>query len=104
MPLRGPECLFLKQLMLGYREKSTQTATIVQRVQLSISSDEKQTIDEFVSIRDKILAMISFAIKNNVNMEEIETLMEEVETRRYNIRQKKISGDNVYQFLCDSYN
>lgn len=43
--------------------------TIVQRVQLSISNDEKQTIDEFVSIRDKILALISFAIKNNVNVE-----------------------------------
>ena len=71
---------------------------------MSISSDEKQTIDEFVSIRDKILAMISFAIKNNVNMEEIETLMEEVATRRYNIRQNKISGDNVYQVLWDSYN
>jgi hypothetical protein len=44
--------------------------TIVQRVQLSISNDEKHTIDEFVSIRDKILALISFAIKNNVNVED----------------------------------
>ena len=44
--------------------------TIVQRVQMSISNDEKQTIDEFVSIRDKILALISFAIKNNVNVED----------------------------------
>ena len=32
-------------------------------------------------------------------IEEIETLIEEVETRQYNIRQEKISGDNVYQFL-----
>ena len=32
-------------------------------------------------------------------IEEIETLIEEVETRLYNIRQEKISGDNVYQFL-----
>lgn len=30
---------------------------------------------------------------------EIETAMEAVETRLYNIRQEKISGDNVYQFL-----
>lgn len=32
-------------------------------------------------------------------IEEIETLIEEAETRLYNIRQEKISGDNVYQFL-----
>ncbi len=32
-------------------------------------------------------------------IEEIDTLIEEVETRLYNIRQEKISGDNVYQFL-----
>ena len=32
-------------------------------------------------------------------MAEIETLIEEAETRLYNIRQEKISADNVYQFL-----
>ena len=32
-------------------------------------------------------------------IEEIETLIEEVETGLYNIRQEKKSGDNVYQFL-----
>ena len=32
-------------------------------------------------------------------IEEIETAMEAVETRLYNIRQEKISADNVYQFL-----
>lgn len=32
-------------------------------------------------------------------IEEIETLIEEVETRLYNIKQEKISGNNVYQFL-----
>lgn len=42
--------------------------TIVQRVKLSISSEEQHTIEEFVSVRDKILALISFAIKNNVNV------------------------------------
>ena len=44
--------------------------TIMQRVRLSIASEEKQTIEELISIRDKILAMISFAIKNNVNVDE----------------------------------
>ena len=32
-------------------------------------------------------------------IEEIETFIEAVETRLYNINQEKISGDNVYQFL-----
>lgn len=32
-------------------------------------------------------------------IEEIETAMEAVETRLYNIRQEKLFGDNVYQFL-----
>ena len=33
------------------------------------------------------------------DIEEIETSIEAVETRLYNIKQEKISGDNVYQFL-----
>lgn len=32
-------------------------------------------------------------------IEEMETFIEAVETRLYNIKQEKISGDNVYQFL-----
>ena len=32
-------------------------------------------------------------------IEEIETFIEAVETRLYNIKQEKISGDNVYQFI-----
>lgn len=32
-------------------------------------------------------------------IEDIKTSIEEVETRLYNIKQEKISGDNVYQFL-----
>ena len=32
-------------------------------------------------------------------IEEIETFIEAVETRLYNIKQEKIFGDNVYQFL-----
>lgn len=32
-------------------------------------------------------------------IEEIEVAIEAVETRLYNIKQEKISGDNVYQFL-----
>ena len=32
-------------------------------------------------------------------IEKIETFIEAAETRLYNIKQEKISGDNVYQFL-----
>ena len=32
-------------------------------------------------------------------IEEIDTFIEAVETKLYNIKQEKISGDNVYQFL-----
>lgn len=32
-------------------------------------------------------------------IEKIDTFIEAVETRLYNIKQEKISGDNVYQFL-----
>ena len=32
-------------------------------------------------------------------IEEVDTFIEAVETRMYNIKQEKISGDNVYQFL-----
>lgn len=44
--------------------------TIVQRVKLTIVSETKRTIDELILIRDRIIAMISFAIKNNINIEE----------------------------------
>lgn len=37
--------------------------------------------------------------KHYDEIEEIETLIEAVETRLYNIKQEKISGENVYQFL-----
>lgn len=42
--------------------------TIVQRVQLSIVSQEKKSIEDMMSIRDKVVAMISFAIKDNINV------------------------------------
>ena len=32
-------------------------------------------------------------------IEEIDTFIETVEKRLYNIKQEKISGDNVYQYL-----
>ncbi|MBR5874727.1 MAG: hypothetical protein IKY90_08355 [Oscillospiraceae bacterium] len=43
---------------------------IVQRLVLEIETIEKSSVKELVSIRDKIMSLISFAIKNNVNIEE----------------------------------
>ncbi len=37
---------------------------------LEIETTEKHSVETFVSIRNKVLALISFAIKNNVNIEE----------------------------------
>lgn len=43
---------------------------IVQRLTVEIEMDEKQSFKAFVSVRNKIISLISFAIKNNVNIEE----------------------------------
>ena len=44
--------------------------TIIQRVRVSIASEKKKTTEEFLLVRDRLLALISFAIKNNVNIDE----------------------------------
>lgn len=43
---------------------------IVQRLRVEIEMDDKRNLKEFVSIRNRVLSLISFAIKNNVNIEE----------------------------------
>lgn len=43
---------------------------VVERLVLEIDSEEKQTVSYFMLLRDKIMALISFAIKDNVNIEE----------------------------------
>lgn len=54
-------------LFVPPREEETM---IIQRLVLEIETAEKHTVKEFISIRNKVLALISFAIKNNVNIEE----------------------------------
>ena len=55
-----------------------------------VSNKKKNKKNEDIQVRlDKLYDEI----------EEIETFIEAVETRLYNIKQEKISGDNVYQFL-----
>ncbi len=43
---------------------------IIQRLVVTIETEEKQDLKNFISTRNKILSLISFAIKNNVNVEE----------------------------------
>lgn len=49
------------------REEETK---IIQLLMLEIETPEKHNVNEFISIRNKIISLISFAIKNNVNIEE----------------------------------
>lgn len=43
---------------------------IIQRLVLKIETEKKHSAKGFVSIRNKVLSLISFAIKNNVNIDE----------------------------------
>ena len=47
-----------------------EVSEIVERLQIEIETEDKHEIEYFLKIRDKILAMISFAIKDNINIEE----------------------------------
>lgn len=54
-------------LWIPPRDEETQ---IIQRLVVEIETVEKHSVEEFMSIRNKIISLISFAIKNNVNVEE----------------------------------
>lgn len=43
---------------------------IVERLEVAIETDEKQDIPYFVTIRNKVISLISFAIKDNINIQE----------------------------------
>lgn len=43
---------------------------VVERLIVHIEADEKKEISYFIDIRNKVISLISFAIKNNVNVEE----------------------------------
>lgn len=46
-----------------------ETIDIVQRLEVSIETEIDKPLDFYISVRDKIIALISFAIKDNVNIE-----------------------------------
>lgn len=43
---------------------------IIQRLIVNIELDSKKELNEFIIIRNKIISLLSFAIKNNINIEE----------------------------------
>lgn len=42
---------------------------IIQKLQVRIELDEKRSLKEMINVRDKIIALISFGIRDNVNVE-----------------------------------
>ena len=48
--------------------KYQENTHIVERLQFAIQADEEKEIDFFLEIRDKVMAMISYAIKDNLNI------------------------------------
>lgn len=57
---------FSNNVLLAKREEETK---VTQRLIVEIETDEKKNINEFISIRNRIISLISFAIRNNVNIE-----------------------------------
>lgn len=58
----------LKCELFNYPHK--EESNVVERLIVHIEADEKQEISYFTDIRNKVISLISFAIKNNVNIEE----------------------------------
>ena len=51
---------------LPHKEESK----VVERLIVSIETDEKRDASYFIAIRNKVISLISFAIRNNINIEE----------------------------------
>ena len=54
--------------LFGFPRK--EESKVVERLVVSIEADEKQDISYFTAIRNKVISLISFAIKDNVNVNE----------------------------------
>ena len=53
-----------------YNFPRKEESKVAEHLVVSIETEEKQEISVFIAIRNKIISLISFAIKNNVNIEE----------------------------------
>lgn len=67
----GAEIIFstsLKNELISHPRK--EEATVVERLVVHIETAEKEEASYFIDVRNKVIALISFAIKDNVNIEE----------------------------------
>ena len=53
-----------------YNVPRIEESTVVEHLEVSIEMNEKQDISSFIAIRNKVISLISFAIKDNVNIVE----------------------------------
>lgn len=84
-----------------------EVARVVERLTVEIKSDQKQNVPYFMKIRDKIISLISFAIKDNVNIEK-QTLVdfddfETFNNHTYYQKYELISGEPQYNILGTGY-
>ena len=52
-----------------FRFPRKEVSRVIERLTVEIESEEKQDISFFVQVRDKVISLISFAIKDNINIE-----------------------------------
>jgi len=77
---------------------------VIERLVLEIDSEEKQPVSYFMQLRDKVMALVSFAIKDNINIEEqfltdFDDYEDLGEHRRYNQR-SFVSSEPYSQLLA----
>jgi len=66
----GAKIRFSTTLQNGLWQKPREeVCKIIERLEITIESDEKQTIDYFLRVRNCVLALICFAIKDNINID-----------------------------------
>lgn len=67
----GSNIRFYTELTNGlFAFPRSEECRVVERLVLEIDSEEKQTVPSLMQLRDKVMSLISFAIKDNINIEE----------------------------------
>ena len=77
-------------------EQKINIKVISAHFQMYLSAYKRKSLSQ---LQKKVLDMEERLYKLYDDIDSVEEEIEEVETRIYNVRQQKISGDNIYQFL-----
>lgn len=108
----GVNVTFSSAVQFKSAEKGDASINIVEHLVLQIESSHKESIPFFIDIRKKILAFISFSIKNNVNLErqylenddEVYTIEDHKECYKYSLWTSEfylpIYKNFQYEFNC----